>query len=205
MLGFYNYTVWLTYIGLLSSVTGIFLAFTGDTRLALFCLLFSGFCDMFDGKVARTKKDRTEDEKNYGIQLDSLSDIVCFGVLPAVILLSLGNIKIWKMVIAALFVLCGLIRLAYFNVMEEARQKETVENRKTYQGLPITASAILVPLLMCFSKLLGDYISTAYAILLAIMAICYIMPLKVKKPGLWGGIILLSAGAAVFIMILLIK
>ena len=47
--------------------------------------MFSGFCDMFDGIVARTKKDRTDEEKRFGIQLDSLSDIVCFGVLPFVI------------------------------------------------------------------------------------------------------------------------
>jgi hypothetical protein len=40
---------------------------------------------MFDGKVARTKKDRTEQEKSFGIQIDSLSDLVSFGVLPAVI------------------------------------------------------------------------------------------------------------------------
>ena len=205
LLGYYNYTVWLTFIGLLSSVCGIFLAFGGNVRGAVMCLLFSGFCDMFDGKVARTKKDRTDEEKRFGIQLDSLSDIVCFGVLPAVISVSVGSGKIWQLAIAALFVLCGLIRLAYFNVTEETRQQATSENRKMYSGLPITSSAILVPLLMCFEKALGNAFPFAYTILLAVMGACFITPLNVKKPGLWGGIIMLVAGAAVFIAILLLK
>ena len=205
MLGYYNYTVWLTYIGLLSSVCGIFFAFGGNVRAALFCLLFSGLCDMFDGKVARTKKDRTDEERRFGIQLDSLCDIVCFGVLPAVISFAVGGTAIWQLVIAALFVLCGLIRLAYFNVTEETRQQSTTENRKHYQGVPITSSAIVIPLLMCFSKLLGNSLCYVYSAVLAILGFCFIVPLKVKKPGLLGGIIMLVAGAAIFIIITLLK
>lgn len=85
LIGFYNYTVWLTFIGMLSSVVGMGFAVQGKIIAAVICLMFSGFCDMFDGIVARTKKNRTDEEKRFGIQLDSLSDIVCFGVLPFVI------------------------------------------------------------------------------------------------------------------------
>ena len=79
MIGFYDYTVILTYISFASSISGIFLATRGHFNWAIFCLAFSGLCDMFDGKIARTKKNRTEDEKRFGIQIDSLCDIVCFG------------------------------------------------------------------------------------------------------------------------------
>ena len=72
MLGVYDYTVILTYISLLVSVGGMFFSVTGHLRLAVLCLAVSGLCDMFDGKIARTKKDRTEDEKRFGIQIDSL-------------------------------------------------------------------------------------------------------------------------------------
>ena len=51
---------------------------------SLICLMLAGVCDMFDGTIASTKKDRTRDERTFGIQIDSLSDIICFGVLPAV-------------------------------------------------------------------------------------------------------------------------
>ena len=76
MIGFYNYTVILTYMSLISAITGMTFAHAGVFGAAIFCLALSGFFDMFDGKVARRKKDRTDDEKLFGIQLDSLS--ACF-------------------------------------------------------------------------------------------------------------------------------
>ena len=85
MLGIYNYTVILTYLGMLSGFAGILFLLNGNVRGALICLMISGVCDMFDGKVASTKKDRTRSEKRFGIQIDSLSDLICFGVLPALI------------------------------------------------------------------------------------------------------------------------
>lgn len=205
MLGFYNYTVYLTYVGLVSGVTGIALAFGGSIQGAVLCLLFSGLCDMFDGKIARTKKDRTEDEKAFGVQIDSLCDIVCFGVLPAVISFACGAMEKWQVAAAALFVLCGVIRLGYFNVTEENRRRSTDAKRSEYSGLPITASAIALPLLMCFAKQIGSALPFAVSLLLTLLSVCYITPLNVKKPGLWGGALLLAAGAAVFIVIAVVK
>lgn len=83
MLGVYNYTVVLTYIGMLVGFTGTSLAMSGNLHNALLCLMVAGFCDMFDGRIASTKV-RTVQEKRFGIQIDSLSDLICFGVLPAV-------------------------------------------------------------------------------------------------------------------------
>ena len=94
MIGFYNYTVWLTYLGMISGVSGLWFAAMGKPLFAVLCLLFSGFCDLFDGKVARTKKDRSDEERRYGIEIDSLSDLICFGVLPASIGFSIG-LKEW--------------------------------------------------------------------------------------------------------------
>lgn len=78
--------------------------------------MFSGLCDMFDGRVARTKKNRTAEQKGFGIQIDSLCDIVAFGILPAVITIVVCGSVWYAVLIAALYVLAGLIRLAYFNV-----------------------------------------------------------------------------------------
>ena len=87
MIGFYDYTVILTYLSLLSGASGIIVCLNGigHPYLGMFFLLFSGLCDTFDGKVARSKKNRTSQEKLFGIQIDSLSDLVAFGVLPACI------------------------------------------------------------------------------------------------------------------------
>ena len=102
---------------------------------------------MFDGKIARTKKNRTEDEKQFGIQIDSLCDVVRFGVFPIVLCYELGMRRIYSMAILVLYGLAGVIRLGYFNVMETKRQQETSENRKYYQGLPITSMSVVLPLL----------------------------------------------------------
>lgn len=146
MIGFYDYTVILTYISFASSISGIFLATRGHFNWAIFCLAFSGLCDMFDGKIARTKKNRTEDEKRFGIQIDSLCDVVCFGVFPIVLCYELGMTHFYSIPILIFYGLAGVIRLGYFNVMEEKRQNETSENRKYYQGLPITSMSVALPL-----------------------------------------------------------
>ena len=115
MLGIYNYTVILTYLGMLSGFSGILFVLGGNIWAAIVCLLISGVCDVFDGKVASTKKDRTRSEKRFGIQIDSLSDLICFGVLPSVIVYALGGSWL-RAVACGAYVLAALIRLAWFNV-----------------------------------------------------------------------------------------
>ncbi len=205
MIGFYNYTVWLTFIGMLSSVTGMSFAVQGRIIPAVICLMFSGFCDMFDGIVARTKKDRTDEEKRFGIQLDSLSDIVCFGVLPFVIGVSIGAREWWQISVMALFALAGLIRLAYYNVTEETRQQQTSEKRKHYLGLPITSSALTVPLLFCFRGLLGESFPIAYTLLLLVNGALFVVPVQVKKPNKAGLAAMLAVGIVCTALILILK
>ena len=96
MIGYYNYTVILTYMSLLSALFGTHLAFQGNTVGALTCLLLCGAFDSFDGMVARTKKGRTEEEKKFGIQIDSLADMFSFGIFPAIIGYTMGlNTWLW--------------------------------------------------------------------------------------------------------------
>ena len=182
MLGFYDYTVVLTYISLFISVGGMMFTMNGHFKLAVTCLALSGLCDMFDGKIARTKKNRTEDEKRFGIQIDSLCDIVCFGVAPALLCYRLGMRSLIGIFILMIYVLAGLIRLAFFNVMEERRQDETDENRKYYQGLPITSAAIALPIVFMLSPILRrDFLVTLHAVVLTI-GILFITNFKLKKP-----------------------
>lgn len=210
MIGFYNYTVILTYLSLFSAVIGMGFSISGHPLLAIMCLLLCGFCDMFDGRVARTKKDRSEEEKSYGIQIDSLSDVIAFGVLPAAIVMSNCKYHWWAVVISALYVLAGMIRLAYFNVTEELRQKETSEARKAYAGLPITAAALIFPVFYCLTPLILRGGRTLFEILLCTVAfltgLLFLLPIRVKKPDrrellailVFG---LMLAGILVFFMI----
>lgn len=183
MIGFYDYTVVVTYISLVSSILGMFCAIDGRLTLAVSCLAFSGLCDMFDGKIARTKKNRTDDEKSFGIQIDSLCDIVCFGIFPIILGYKLGMCKAYSIAILAFYGMAGVIRLAYFNVMEAKRQSETSENRKYYQGLPITSMAVLLPLLAVFKPMLGkrEFMLSLHALVL-LVGLLFITNFKFRKP-----------------------
>ena len=181
-LGFYDYTVVLTYISLGISVFGITMALEGNFRMAIFCLALSGLCDMFDGKIARTKKNRTEDEKNFGIQIDSLCDVVCFGVFPAMICYCLGVNTPAGVAALIFYSIASVIRLAYFNVTEAKRQTQTEENRKYYQGLPITSMAIILPFLYLMRRYYMIHFLIVIHIAVIIVGLLLILNIKVKKP-----------------------
>ena len=204
MIGFYDYTVILTYISFISAVAGIFSASTMNLRWAIFFLAFSGLCDMFDGKIARTKKNRTEDEKSFGIQIDSLCDIVCFGVLPIVICFKLGMDRIWSMAILALYGLAGLIRLGYFNVMEAKRQAEEGGARKYYQGLPITSMAIALPLLFVVSPLFPSHMAFVVSlhVVVALVGLLFILNFRLRKPSVKEVLLIVAAVTLAVLVIL---
>lgn len=192
MIGFYSYTVVLTYLGLASAAMGMILTFQGFAKYALFCLAFSGLCDMFDGKVARLKKDRTEDEKRFGIQIDSLCDVVCFGAFPMILCYSIGMRGPAGISILVFYLIAGVIRLAFFNVMEEKRQDETDEARKYYQGLPITSIAIILPLFCTLRPLLGHRFLSELHICILTVVLLFIINFPLRKPG-WKMLTLLVA------------
>ena len=201
MIGVFDYTVLLTYLSTVSAVAGILLAATGHEMPAVIILVACGIIDLLDGPVARTKKNRTDDEKNFGIQIDSLNDLISFGVLPAVIgYMNHPGITPEKIVFI-LFPLCGLIRLAWYNVQEIRRQQETDERRKYFTGVPITTSSIVVPILfVAFRDFLPDL--PFYIILTvcyAVLGFLYISRIRIRKPQKTGFIILLCVGVAAII------
>lgn len=204
MLGVYNYTVILTYIGMLTGLAGIGLAMRGGLPWALLCLLLAGLCDMFDGTIASTKKDRTPQEKRFGVQIDSLSDLICFGVLPAAIVFAADHGRIVAAVVSGLYVLCALIRLAWFNVDEEERQDAAGGGRRTlYLGLPVTTVALFLPTLLGLARLMCWPLGAVGIALLAVMAVAFLVPFKLAKPGLAGKLVMLLIGCTELVVVLL--
>lgn len=201
MIGFYNYTVIVTYISLLSSSLGLAFAMAHRPYEALLCLLLSGVCDMFDGMIARKRKNSTVEERRFGIQLDSLSDIVCFAVLPAAIGMGIAprSGPVWRVscAVGGLLILCALIRLAYFNVSEETRQSTEDGPRTHFLGLPVTASAVIFPFAVILAVLLPlsvrGWIYPAFA---ALTAVCFVLPVRVRKVRGVGLVVLGLIGLA---------
>ena len=226
MIGFYDYTVVLTYLSLLSASLGIIVSLsgTGHPYLGGFFLLFCGLCDSFDGKVARTKKNRLPDEESFGVEIDSLSDLVAFGVLPACIgsamlrvspmMELLGEqygmtvrkvVTVFLTALLVLYILAALIRLAYFNVTEEKRKKEEGGVRKYYVGLPVTTAALVFPLILLLNYVIPYEIMPVYFGSATLMGIAFLGKFKVKKPGLRGILIMVGIGAVEFLLMLIGK
>ena len=164
MIGFYSYTVILTYLSLVFAMVGIHLSVIGLYQWSFICLMMCGICDTFDGMVARSKKNRTEEEKKFGIQIDSLCDLISFGVFPAILGYNLGLSSVGWLAIEILYVLASVIRLAYFNVTEET----------------VTTSAFILPFAFALRYVIFglDYL---YGTLMLITGILFVVDFKVPK------------------------
>lgn len=184
-IGFYDYTVILTYISLISSVLGMTRAIHGDYKFAIFCLAVSGICDAFDGRIARTKKNRTDDEKAFGVQLDSLCDVICFGIFPAIICYLLGVRGVLGVILVMFYCLCAVIRLAFFNVLEAKRLANEGGATKVYRGLPVTSIAFILPLAFWLQFIIPElaFMILLHAILL-VVGFLFILDFPLRKPGL---------------------
>lgn len=221
MIGVYDYTVVLTYLSLISGVLGFIITVTGvgHPDIGIFFLMVSGIMDAFDGKVARTKKNRTEMAVNFGIQIDSLADLICFGILPVSIGLAQlrisgifteivrrrdydGRFSILMIFlgIALFYVLAALIRLAYFNATSDIRTEEANETGITYFiGLPVTSAALIFPLVMLLHYTTRWDLTGIYFLVMLVVAMAFLLNVKVRKPGKVGLAVIVAIGLIEFI------
>ena len=202
IIGKWNKSVILTYVGMFVSILGIFLAFTADKlNYSLCCLMVAGVCDLFDGMIARRCK-RTEEEKMFGIELDSLVDVVSFIALPICIFISMGLTHVWDIFIYMLFALAGVARLAYFNVVTADSQKAI----KYYIGLPVTYVAMIFPLLYLLKLVLEDAIFVpVFTAGIVIVSVLEMLKINVIKPkGIWYGIFGVAAIALLVVYLVFI-
>ena len=107
--------------------------------------------------------------------------------------------------IFALYVLGALIRLAYFNVMEDARQEETTEARKSYEGLPVTTVALIIPLLYPLIMLANSFAHVIYGALLLVIAVLFLSKIKIVKFKLKGMIALVLFGILELLLLIFTK
>ena len=181
MIGFYDYTVILTYVGLISAVFGMVQAVNGNYLTALLCLGITLVCDTLDGKVARSKKNRTKEETLFGVQIDSLCDVISFGAFPALLCYCMGLKEWYSLVILGYYCLCCVIRLGYFNVLALTKEPGA---KAVYHGMPVVGLAMFLPA----AFLLGTWLpGVVFLWLLRLMLLAfgtlYILDFQVEKPG----------------------
>ncbi len=197
MIGKWNKSVIATYVGMLLAVASIFLLMSGFYKSAMMCFMGAGICDLFDGTIARMCK-RTEEEKNFGIQLDSLVDVVSFIVLPVVLIVKLAGLTWYAAVAAVLYSVFGIARLAYFNVCQEENEDKD-SPIKYYTGMPVTYAALVFPLVYLLHLYFNTEVTALFmCIAMEIMALLFILKIKFIKPGKKGYIFLMLLAIALF-------
>jgi CDP-diacylglycerol--serine O-phosphatidyltransferase len=143
------------------------------SALAVF---FAGFFDLFDGRIARL----TRTQSDFGVQLDSLADIISFGVAPAIIMYkwALAPLGTIGMIGAFCFTSCGAIRLARFNVLAARETKA----KDYFVGLPIPlAASMLIAMVMAHYKLRGELpVESHYLVLAMVLVLSVLMVSAVK-------------------------
>jgi CDP-diacylglycerol--serine O-phosphatidyltransferase len=134
--GVFLLPVTITSLGLLSGFYSIVSSINGHFEVAAVMIAVAFVCDGLDGRVARASRTSSE----FGVEYDSLSDVVAFGVAPACLAYSwaLKPLNGLGIVIAGMFVVCGALRLARFNI-----QTETVDKNR-FVGLPIPGAAAMI-------------------------------------------------------------
>jgi CDP-diacylglycerol--serine O-phosphatidyltransferase len=188
-IGFYGYWVILTYLGVISAAGGIYSAINGNIKFAVVCLMVTGTCDMLDGPIARLAK-RNDREKSFGIQIDSLADIIGFGILPAVIGYAVYANRaaedhdsfgiILTVIMTSVYILTALIRLAYFNVTESELQNRD-KKREYYEGLPVTSVALIIPAVYSMCVFFGFPLSDVYNKLLILISLAFVLKIKIPR------------------------
>ena len=217
MIGFWRKSVFITYLGALLAVGGYLLTLHYKMPVYAFVgMILAAICDMFDGKVARHEKNRTEQQKDFGVEIDSLADIICFIVIPALTIHQMmsGHLLIdgtdalvckwYQVVILALYVVCGIVRLAYFNVAMSDKNKAI----EYYTGLPVPVSVPIFALVWLIAKLFKLDIDTRaliYTFVVPVVGYLHISKIRIKKyTNIWFYItmcLIAAIGIALFVLL----
>jgi CDP-diacylglycerol---serine O-phosphatidyltransferase len=176
----------ITVLAICAGLTGIRLAFEGRYELAVSMVLVAAFLDGIDGRVARMMRATS----NFGVQMDSLADIVNFGVAPALVLYVyvLDQARSIGWIAALIFAISAGLRLARFNVMTERASKPKWLS-EYFVGVPAPAGALLV-MLPVYIGFLGleaspfyGYCSAAYTVLIGYLLVSRIPVWSGKAQG----------------------
>lgn len=178
-IGKYNKSLIITYIGVAFAIIGMNFSLQENFRYAMICLVIAGVCDLFDGKVARMCK-RTKEEKLFGIEVDSLADMVGFVVFPVIIGYSLGLNAWFNIVGYVLLVLAGITRLGFFNIT--VADKNTDKPVSCYNGLPVTSTSIIIPFFWFLAEAIGKFdFSLLYPYITYIVAFLFVFKFSIPK------------------------
>ena len=189
----------LTLIGVCIGLTSIKFAFDGKFELSIVAVIVAGIIDGLDGRIARLIKGTSK----VGKELDSLTDVISFGVAPAFIMYfwSMSEIGRLGWLISIIYVVCVALRLARFNVNSEA---EPSWRDNFFEGIPSPAGGILVlmPLIYSFSEI--QFFKPNYQVIVPILFIFVSILLISKIPTYSLKKIVVPRSATIFLLFVIV-
>ena len=189
----------LTLVGVCIGLTSIKFAFDGKFELSIIAVIVAGIIDGLDGRIARLIKGTSK----VGKELDSLTDVISFGVAPAFIMYfwSLSEIGRLGWLISLIYVICVALRLARFNVNSEG---EASWKHNFFEGIPSPAGGILVlmPLIYSFSEI--QFFNPNYKIIVPILFISISILLISKIPTYSLKKIVVPRSTTIFLLLVVV-
>jgi len=178
----------ITLTGLSFGLSSIRFAIELDFNLAIICILFAGVCDALDGMLAR----HLQSESDLGVQLDSLSDFLSFGIAPGLLIyISIFNQDHGIGAFAALaFIIFSCLRLALYNVRLEKSKTEDGQSDHFFSGIPTPVGAILILLPLTHSFMGHNWayenlnFVAGYIILISALLVSRIPTFSIKRKQL---------------------
>jgi len=179
LLGHLDLATCLTLASITLSVSSVVFTARGSLALGMICLIYAGLFDLFDGYVAR-RASRTQDQEDFGLQIDSIADMAAFGVAPVFIAVHLGMTSPLEVAALIFYACCAAVRLAYFNVHGTSADGE----RRYYTGVPVTYAALVFPILLLFATPVNEsplmWLIQSYFWVLGAL---FVLRIPVRKPG----------------------
>lgn len=170
-IGIYSLSVLFSYVAVILSFLACYFVTIENIKLALIMFLLVGMIDVLDGKFANLFK-RTDFEKKYGVQIDTVIDVFNYSAVPVVLLYLMGFNQLIDVLFYGVYVFCVTSRLAYFNTMVD-------DNKNIFYGVPSTMIVVFLPIMIIVYTLTNS-IWLLRGLLLAI-SLSFIINVKIKK------------------------
>lgn len=187
----------VTVLGLVSGLAGIYAAIEGSVALAAALGVLAVVLDCVDGPVARRTRGRPAYMSRVGLELDSLADVVCSGVGPAVLVSAVASWHPLALVAAVVVVVASTVRLAYFNVFG-------LEGG-AFTGLPVFYSPFVLGVVLLVAWLVAPGAAgAAGAVTLVVVAVLNTSALRVPKlRGRWFTGFMVAASLLIVVLVVL--
>ena len=199
VIGMYKFWSFFSYIGLLFGIISIYYSKINNIKIALIFLMLSSLIDIFDGTIAQKFK-RTDSEKQFGIEIDSILDTINFGAIPVIVFLNMGFSSIYDYTIVFFYLFVVTMRLAFFNT-NLVKLKGCNNKYEVYYGFPVTT----IPMFMILGYILYlvTKINCIMPVIMIVSSLLFILKIKIKRyKSKWFNIMIIIIGLLLICLML---